>query len=149
MAFRPALFLCFLLATCGTMAPAGPHGEPESVPMTNNKTPFVGDATRGFALESAISTKAPLTITLVPIQEDTGWAVVRFHNSLVRGHEIPREFRFTHDDKVVIVFLDSKAGDLPDTITVIPPDGYLAVPNEIAVEEDESVEILIIPYLMG
>lgn len=72
---------------------------------------------------------------------DGHWADVFYQNRLVRAIEVPNLYDFAFDGLVISVIIDSGDGDSPETITVIPPDGFYAIPPEAVVDEDESIVI--------
>ena len=75
-------------------------------------------------------------------------ATITFHNEQV--HEGREDFALTYDGltaQIVLGFNVEPGG--AERITVIPPDGYLAVPAEITVPEHQHDEVQIVPWLGG
>ena len=64
---------------------------------------------------------------------------VVFHNDLTSAADFPREFSFdlTEGITVQVVILHG-AGNTPDMMIVIPPAGYVAVPEQVTVEEKDA-----------
>ena len=70
-------------------------------------------------------------------------ALVVFDNRLTFG--TPDELTFTlaiEGLSVVVVFVQ-RPGDLPDTMTVLPPPGFMAEPESVEVPEGESGRIAV------
>jgi hypothetical protein len=70
---------------------------------------------------------------------------VVFHNDLTSAADFPREFSFdlTEGITVQVVILHG-AGNQPDMMMVIPPAGYVAVPEQVTVPEHQSDFIRIV-----
>lgn len=148
------LLLGFLIAL---PAYAGGHGEygglpnssPEITPQ-ENQIPFTGDSERWFSIDSINGNAfGPLTMKFIPILDGTAWGSVEFQNRLAKGYKTHSEYQFAYDGRVVYVYLDSGGRTAPDLLTVIPPDGYIAIPGEILVEENTTAVVLIYPQLLG
>jgi len=73
---------------------------------------------------------------------------VTYHNDLSYG---PQDFNkvLTDGGLSVTVLILQEPGNNPDTMHVIPPQGYIAIPESVLVEEGDSGEILIIPEGMS
>jgi hypothetical protein len=86
------------------------------------------------------------TITLQPTDVEGAVAEVLFDNKTVHADELAR-FDLTLDGLTVSVEALVGRGLTPDRMTVFPPDGYLAVPPELDVDEDAVGRIVIFQYL--
>jgi hypothetical protein len=115
--------------------------------------PFSGNEDRPFTIGAARDPNgdgSPMMIAISrPPEGDFHWADVIFKNRLAYGPATPTEYHFEFDGKVVYVYFQGGNGDVPDTLSVIPPDGYIAIPSEITVEENEEGLIQIFPALLG
>lgn len=77
-------------------------------------------------------------------------AILTFQNRLTYVWAVAREIHMGTGDDVYYIYMDQGDGDDPDTITVLPPDGYRAIPESVTLlEEDDKVEIRIEPIVMG
>ena len=64
---------------------------------------------------------------------------VVFHNDLTSAADFPREFSFDLTEGITIqVIILHGAGNTPDMMIVIPPAGYVAVPEQVTVEEKDA-----------
>jgi hypothetical protein len=71
---------------------------------------------------------------------------VVFHNSETRRSVSPQDFyRDLTDGITVRVVIMQEPGDIPDTMTVIPPAGYIAIPESVTVHEEQSGVIIVTP----
>ncbi len=88
----------------------------------------------------------PSTITLQPTDAPGAVAEVVFDNKTVHIDEL---VTFTLDLDGLAVTVDALVGQgmTPDRFTVTPPDGYVAVPPEMDVDEDAVGVILVLPYV--
>jgi len=86
------------------------------------------------------------TVTLEPTTAPGAVAQVRFENKTVHADEA---VTFVLDLEGVSVTVDALVGRglTPDRMTVTPPDGFIAVPSELDVNEDALGVILILPFL--
>ena len=99
-------------------------------------------------------------------KEVPGSWVLLYTNLLTGGVlETSHSVTVSHDDKDrIISWVINRKPNLPcsayadqrlpaeecaDKIVVSPPDGYLALPSEATVNEEDSMEILIVPEVMG
>jgi hypothetical protein len=64
-------------------------------------------------------------------------------NRLTSGHAMVLEFPLALGGFGVTVLVEHGAGDVPDRFTVVPPDGFIAVPAFVDVGEHDQGEILI------
>ena len=73
---------------------------------------------------------------------------VTYHNDLSYG---PQDFNqvLTSDGLTVTVIILQEPGNNPDTMHVTPPEGYIAIPESVTVEEKAIGEILIVPEGMS
>ena len=72
--------------------------------------------------------------------------VVTFANDLTRRDEAPQDFGVTLTNGIAVQVIILQAdGHAPDTMHVIPPAGYIAIPESVTVDEYDSGEILIVP----
>lgn len=86
------------------------------------------------------------TITLQPTQTPGAVAEVVFANETVHADEVVT-FTLDLDGLAVEVTAVVGRGLTPDEMTVVAPEGYLAVPPEISVAEGEVGVILVVPFL--
>ena len=85
---------------------------------------------------------APLIVQLVPSDDYAGEVI--FNNQMTYRTTTPEgPYILEIDGLRVIVDLDQQPGDLPDRMIVTPPDGYIARPPEIVVQEGEVGSIII------
>jgi hypothetical protein len=76
-------------------------------------------------------TTNPSSVTLR--QEDGALAVVEFVNTIVPG--FPTGFTLTAGELTVTVDIEHFSGSIPETMTVHPPEGVVAVPPVLVVED--------------
>ena len=88
-------------------------------------------------------------VAIVDPLENTHYMTVVFDNRLVYAPHTPWQYTFQIDGHEIIVIMAFGSGDAPDLMTVIPPQGYIAIPTEISVEEDAHGIIEIHRYLGG
>lgn len=86
------------------------------------------------------------TISLEPTTTPGAVAQVRFDNKTVHRDEHVT-FDLTLDGLTVRVEALVGRGLTPDRMEVIPPDGYLAVPDVLDVAEDDVGVILVVPWV--
>jgi hypothetical protein len=86
------------------------------------------------------------TITLQPTDVEGAVAEVVFDNRTVHADELAR-FDLTLDGLTVSVEALVGRGLTPDRMTVFPPDGFIAEPPELDVDEDAVGRIVIYRYL--
>lgn len=94
----------------------------------------------------------PYSILVTPHPEDSDHlATVTFQNRIVEAVRVPDEYTFLvgEDQTIIQILMDDGAGELPDTMTVIPPDGYFSIPPEVTVDEDEIGIIEIYRFVLG
>jgi hypothetical protein len=86
------------------------------------------------------------TITLQPTEAPGAVAEVEFINRTVHSTE---DVTFALDLGGLTVMVDASVGRgmTPDRMTVTPPSGFIAVPPEIDVPEDEAGVVLILPWV--
>ena len=86
------------------------------------------------------------TITLQPTDAPGAVAEVVFVNKTVHSDEM---VSFVLDLDGLAVTVDALVGRglTPDRFTVHPPDGFIAVPPELDVAEDQDGVILVYPYV--
>lgn len=65
-------------------------------------------------------------------------AQVTFHNEMVHGPDDNECFPLTLDDFAVTVCFEWNVDGQAERATVLPPDGYIAQPPEITVDEGQS-----------
>ena len=88
----------------------------------------------------------PSTIQLQPTTTPGAVAQVSFDNKTVHRDERVT-FDLTMGDLTVTVEALVGRGLTPDTFTVTPPDGFIAVPESLDVAEDDVGVILVVPFL--
>jgi len=96
----------------------------------------------GTYIVTAVGMGAPLMVLAVP--RDTHYADVIFKNQLAPAWQTHEGVDFhMADGKVITVIFNMGNGETPDTMTVLPPPGYIALPPEVTVEEgaEATVEI--------
>jgi hypothetical protein len=86
------------------------------------------------------------TIRLQPTDAPGAVAEVRFVNKTVHMDEV---VSFTLDLGGLAVMVEAQVGQglTPDRMTVTPPDGFIAIPPELDVAEDQDGVVLILPFL--
>lgn len=86
------------------------------------------------------------TITLQPTDAPGAVAEVVFDNRKVHTDD---EVSFVLDLDGLSVTVDASVGRglTPDRFTVTPPDGYVAMPPELDVQEDGVGVILVMPWI--
>jgi len=143
--FRLLAILCLLTSP----ALAGGHGEPPGYTgfgSTYPVPPAIVTPENGYAYPG-IDEGTTYSLNFVLTDELLGNVV--FHNTLVSAVNTSDEFEIITDYGVIRVVIDSGAGDEPDLITVLPPDGFFASPNEVLVPEDTTIEIQVREYIFG
>lgn len=78
---------------------------------------------------------------------DGALATVTITNQMVPNWMVPRSVVVSAGDVQITVEVRQAQGDAPDTITVIPPTGYAAVPGRAVLQEGETVVISIVEAL--
>lgn len=64
------------------------------------------------------------------------YADVVFQNELTHDYYVHNTINFTRPDGLIItVIFDMGDGSAPDVMVVVPPPGYIAIPEEVSVEE--------------
>lgn len=141
-------FLIIILCVAASAAWGGAHGD-APIPL-----PYEQQPADPVTLDTGIYTTPGLGGSgdyVIRIDPGEGhYQDVTFTNRLVRTILTPEEFTFVLEDgNTVLVFIESGKGDLPDVIYVAPPDGYVAIPSEVLVPENETVVIEIHEYVIG
>jgi len=130
------------------------HGDgSRTAPCCGQSTePFKGTENRPFT-SPAVSRAAVHTPMLIavesPAEGEFHFADVTIHNRLVFADTTHTRYDFQIKGEVVIVVPEPRSGNDPDTFTVIPPDGYIAVPDRVTLEEGENAVIKIFSNLLG
>jgi len=65
-------------------------------------------------------------------------AEIHAQNRVTGGLMSPTFATLRLDNLAVLVRVDHADGDLPDTVTVTPPEGWIAVPPSIVLQEDQA-----------
>lgn len=86
------------------------------------------------------------TITLRPTDAPGAVAEIVFDNKTVHSDE-DVSFTLNLDGLAVVVEASLGRGMTPDRVAVIPPDGYIAIPPEMDVAEDDVGVVLIMPWV--
>lgn len=86
------------------------------------------------------------TIAIQPTEAPGAVAEVVFDNKTVHVDE-DVVFALTLDGLTVEVYAQVGRGLTPDRMTITPPDGFIAVPSELDVAEDQVGTILLYRYL--
>lgn len=79
------------------------------------------------------------------IKAADGGAVVTLHNGPTVWPTFWVLFGLEHGDIAVSVEVEQGSGDVPDTVSVIPPAGFVAMPPEVVMPEDTDALIRIVP----
>lgn len=87
----------------------------------------------------------PTVIRLGPPTMTKSAATITFTNRPVNGPHNDETFDLTWD--LITVSVTFKYTQGADRIDVIPPVGYIAIPDRLELEENTSGEIQIIPYV--
>ena len=96
-----------------------------------------------FSAAVAGDTRTWSPTAYVQIQpHDDAVAGVLFVNDIAQTMSV-EHFTLTLDGLTVEVRIDARADDIPDTMTVFPPPGYIAVPPKVTVREHEAGLIVI------
>lgn len=74
---------------------------------------------------------------------------VTFHNEMTYPAVETEGAALTLQGWEVQVLIAQGAGHTADTVTVVPPPGFMAVPSEVTVEEDHEGIITLVPIPMG
>jgi len=82
------------------------------------------------------------SVTLRPSEAPGAIAEIAFANKLAAGF-LKEAFDLSLGGFPVAVRMDHGPGDKPDTMTVTPPEGYIAVPPSVTVPEGETRVITI------
>ena len=71
---------------------------------------------------------------------------VTFANDMTPREGFPQDFSVDLTNGITVqVIIMQEFGSAPDTMHVIPPSGYIAIPESVTVEEWESGHILVVP----
>jgi hypothetical protein len=71
---------------------------------------------------------------------------VTYHNGLTSSMHYPADFHRDLTNGFTVRAVIMQGGGLaPDTLVVIPPAGYIAVPESLTLEEHETGHVLVIP----
>jgi hypothetical protein len=90
----------------------------------------------------------PSTITLHAPTDPAAVATITFVNTQVHGAD--EVFDLSWEGIEVTIYFEWNADESPvERIEVIPPDGYIAVPPVLDVQEHTTGTVQIIPYLGG
>lgn len=84
---------------------------------------------------------------LVPVEGQAWVAEVRCQNFLtsMTSPDVSAELRI--DGLTVNLDLSQTAGRVPDVFTVVPPDGYVADPPVLVLDEDARGVVRVLPYV--
>lgn len=83
-------------------------------------------------------------VTIQPSSRPGVEAEVHFVNTDI--HDQPYfSFDLDLDGLVVTVLVEINTSGADDTMTVVPPDGYIAIPTEVTVPEHGAGTVLIVP----
>jgi len=69
---------------------------------------------------------------------------VTLNNELTTGGDLDFNVDMTESDVTIKVVVMQGQGDTPDTMYVIPPEGYIAIPEMVTVEEAEKGTIMVV-----
>jgi len=69
---------------------------------------------------------------------------VTLNNELTTGGDLDFNVDMTEGDVTIKVVVMQGQGDTPDTMYVIPPEGYIAIPEMVTVEETEKGTIMVV-----
>lgn len=149
----------FLMVSCSP-AYAGGHdsypgdmGEGSTFPCCDpNPETFMGSEDNAFNVGSTNADKGetPMHISVVrPPEGELHFADVHIHNRLVFAFFQHDRYDFVIKDEIVTIIGEPRSGDEPDTFTVLPPAGYIAIPNSVTLDEGANAIIKIYPNLLG
>lgn len=74
---------------------------------------------------------------------------INVHNALTPVDADVATYQFDIPGGEVVLIYTIGASDTPDTVTVSVPNGWIAIPFELSIEEHQDATILITPYLAG
>jgi len=86
---------------------------------------------------------------LVPADNGPHVASVICHNELTMDSPMQFGFALTIGGLTVQIEIEQGSGDIPDLYRVIPPEGFIAIPPAIFVNEGQSEEIRIFVFGEG
>jgi hypothetical protein len=70
-------------------------------------------------------------------------ATVTLHNRLTWADANPVQVSLYLHGIAVEVVITHMPGDIPDVLTAIPPDGFIAIPERVAVDENSAGSVTI------
>ena len=70
-------------------------------------------------------------------------ATVTLHNRLTWADANPVQVALYLHGIAVEVIITHMPGDIPDVLQVIPPDGFIAIPKRVAVDENDAGSVMI------
>lgn len=68
---------------------------------------------------------------------DAHYMDVEIRNDFTLPSQVPERIVFNMGERSLIVMLNPKGGDIPDSYEIIPPAGYVAIPSTITLDEGE------------
>lgn len=102
-------------------------------------TPALADDV--MTLQDILSWGTSTTAQVQLVPADTHPADLLFFNELTHGNPLEMIFALEIDGLVVDVEVMNGVGEAPDIITVLPPPGFIAVPESIEVHEGQTGRI--------
>lgn len=85
---------------------------------------------------------------LVPVAGETHVAEIRCHNAQTAGPWYDEATLSIKDMRVDLTIMHGP-GDVADSFTFLVPDGYIAIPEALMLDEHTSGVVLIYPLLLG
>jgi hypothetical protein len=111
-------------------------------------TPVNPESTESLRIyPSYLGTLEPASVELGPPKVEGATRTITFNNTMVNGPHHTETYDLTHEGfRVTIDFVWSGGND---TLTVIPPEGFVSVPSSASVPEGTLKEFHIYQYLGG
>jgi hypothetical protein len=78
------------------------------------------------------------------LSDESGVLALSVTNNLSPTYSTPSTATLDLGSRVVGIVFEQARGDNPDLVTIAPPDGFIAVPNDFLIEEGETVLVRIV-----
>jgi hypothetical protein len=81
---------------------------------------------------------------VLELSDDKGILSLSVTNNLSPTYSTPSTATLDLGSRVVGIVFEQARGDEPDLVTIAPPVGFIAVPNDFLIEEGETVLVRIV-----
>ncbi|TNC73728.1 hypothetical protein [Rubellimicrobium roseum] len=104
-------------------------------------TPALAEEEQGASLRDILAWGTTTTAYVQLVPADGHPADLVFLNELTHGNPLEMIFALELDGLVVDVEVINGIGEEPDIVTVLPPPGFVAVPERLEVDEGQTGRI--------